>query len=65
MQIWTLENADEINEYRAAVGLKPLENLIWETGETNENAPKEKCAERFVERQKGFENWLEKTGWSK
>lgn len=58
MQVWTLENAKKVNEYRAEAGLKPLENLIWENAETNENAPKD-----FAERQIKFEDWLKKAGW--
>ncbi len=60
MQVWKLENEEKVNEYRAEVGLKPLESLVWETDETRENAPKD-----FAKRQKESEDWLVKTGWRK
>ena len=55
MQVWTLENPDKVNEFRAEIGLKPLGNLIWES---NENVP-----ENFAERQLQGEEWLKKVGW--
>ena len=60
MQVWNLENAEKINEYRVSVGLKPLESLIWESEEMNDNAPQD-----FAKRQKEADEWLEKTGWRK
>lgn len=60
MQIWTLENAEKVNEYRASVRLNPLKKLIWETDETDKNTPK-----NFDERQKEAQDWLKKTGWRK
>lgn len=58
MQVWTVENAEKLNEFRAEVGLKPLENLTWETSETSENAPKD-----YAARQRKAEEWLKKSGW--
>ncbi len=55
MQVWTLEDAEKVNEFRAEIGLKPLGNLIWES---NENVP-----ENFAERQLQGEEWLKKVGW--
>lgn len=58
MQVWTLEDEEKVNEFRAEVGLKPLENLIWENEETKENQPKD-----FAKRQKESLDWAKKTGW--
>ena len=58
MQVWTLENEEKVNEYRAEVGLKPLESLVWETGETKENKP-----EDFQKRQEEYLAWAKKVGW--
>ncbi len=58
MQVWMLENEEKVNEYRAEVGLKPLENLIWENEETEENKP-----EDFAKRQEESLRWAKKTGW--
>lgn len=58
MQVWTLENPEKVNEFRADIGLKPIVNLIWESAETNENVPPD-----FAARQKIFEDWLKKVGW--
>lgn len=58
MQVWKLEDESKVNEFRAEVGLKPLENLIWENEETIENAPKD-----FAKRRSESEDWLKKTGW--
>jgi hypothetical protein len=60
MQVYKLENPEMVNEYRAEVGLKPLENLVWENKETRENAPQD-----LVKRQADYENWLKKVGWRK
>jgi hypothetical protein len=60
MQVWTLEDESKVNEFRREIGLPPLENLIWENEETGENAPPD-----FAERQRGFAEWLKKTGWRK
>ena len=60
MEVWTLEDAEKVNEYRAAVGLKPLESLTWETVETRENKPK-----NFAARQSEFKAWTKKVGWRK
>lgn len=58
MQVWTLENPEKVNEFRAEIGMKSLETLIWENAETRENAP-----QHFAERQQKYEDWLKKTGW--
>lgn len=60
MQVWMLENKDKVNDYRAEVGLKPLENFIRENDETRENKPKD-----FEKRQAEFLHWTKKTGWRK
>ncbi|MCY7348153.1 MAG: hypothetical protein LH614_18325 [Pyrinomonadaceae bacterium] len=60
MEVWTLENEGKVNDFRAAVGLEPLENLTWETEETRENAPP-----NYAERQRDFKDWAEKVGWRK
>lgn len=58
MQVWMLEDAAKVNDYRAEIGLKPLESLIWESAETNENAPID-----FEKRRTEAEIWLKKVGW--
>lgn len=58
MTVWALENAEKVNEYRAEVGLPPLDNLVWETDETRNNQPKD-----YAARQKRFEEWLNEIGW--
>jgi hypothetical protein len=58
MEVWTLEDAEKVNEYRAAVRLKPLESLIWENEETRENKPKDYAARRAE-----FEAWARQIGW--
>jgi hypothetical protein len=58
MQVCRLENELKVNDYRAEVGLKPLESLIWESEETHENAPFD-----FEKRQAEAENWAKKVGW--
>jgi len=60
MEVWKLEDESKVNEYRAAVGLKPLESLIWENDETRENQPKD-----YAVRQTEAENWARKVGWRK
>jgi len=60
MEVWTLEDEAKVNDYRAAVGLEPLESLTWETGETRENKPKD-----YSKRQAEFETWARKVGWRK
>jgi hypothetical protein len=60
MEVWTLEDEEKVNDYRAAVGLEPLESFIWENAETRENKPKD-----FAERQSEFEAWARKVGWRK
>jgi hypothetical protein len=59
MQVWTLEDESRVNEFRASVGLKPLENLVRESEELRGNAPAD-----FARRQKEAEEWREKTGWT-
>ena len=58
MQVYKLENEDKVNEYRAEIGLKPLENLIWENKETTENKPKD-----WQKRKEEFSAWAGKVGW--
>ena len=60
MQVWDLQNAEKVNEFRREVGLKPLENLIWETEETAENK-----ANDLEKRRSEFLDWARKTGWRK
>jgi hypothetical protein len=60
MQVWTLEDAAKVNDFRAQVGLQPLDTLTWENEETRENKPK-----NFAARQAGFEVWGKKVGWRK
>ena len=56
MEVWKLENKEQVNEYRVEVGLKPLENLIWKN--LNEGKPPD-----FAKRQAEFEVWTRKIGW--
>lgn len=58
MQVWRLEDVKKVNEYRAQVGLKPLEFLVWENEETKENRPID-----FQKRQKESSAWARKVGW--
>ena len=58
MQIWMLEDAEKVNEYRAEVGLQPLESLIWENEETKENKPADYDARRAES-----EAWAKRVGW--
>lgn len=58
MQVRRLENEEKVNEYRAEIGLEPLENLIWESEETGENKPKD-----WQKRQEEFLDWARKVGW--
>lgn len=60
MEVWKLENAEKVNEYRAQVGLKPLENFISYSKEFEENAPKD-----WHKRQREYEEWTKKVGWRK
>lgn len=55
MQVWQLQNAGDVNEYRAAVGLPPLKTLVWETKET---AP-----ENIAWRRARFLDWAKEIGW--
>ena len=58
MEVWQLEDKAKVNEFRAEVGLKPLESLTWENAETRENKPKD-----WRTRQIDFEAWAKKVGW--
>ncbi len=60
MQVWVLEDEEKVNEYRAEVGLPPLESLTWENEETRENKPKD-----YAERQAEFLVWAKRIGWRK
>ena len=60
MEVWKLEDETKVNEFRAAVGLPPLESLTWENEETGENKPKD-----FAARQLEFAAWTKKVGWRK
>jgi len=60
MEVWTLEDEEKVNDFRAAVGLKALEVLTWENEETRDNKPKD-----YAERQAMFEEWTKKVGWRK
>lgn len=60
MEVWTLEDAEKVNNYRAEVGLEPLENLIWENEETRANRP-----EDFQKRRAEYEAWARRVGWRK
>lgn len=60
MQVWRLEDASKLNDFRRRVGLEPLESLTWENQETRENQP-----EDFAARQAKFEDWARKVGWRK
>lgn len=57
MEVCRLENADKVNEFRAEVGLKPLEKLIWKA---EESLPK-----AYEERQSEYKKWLKRVGWRK
>lgn len=58
MEVWTLENEEKIDEYRAEVGLKPLKSKIVHSKEYAENAPQD-----WHKRQREFDEWARKTGW--
>lgn len=58
MEVFLLENAEKVNDYRAAVGLEPLTDFVWENAETRENKP-----EDWEKRQAEFLEWTKKTGW--
>ena len=58
MEVYTLEDKDKVNDYRAEVGLQPLKDLIWENAETGENKPKD-----WNKRQAEFLQWTKETGW--
>lgn len=58
MEIWILENEEKVNDYRAEVGLKPLENKILQSKEFKENAPKD-----WKSRRKEAQEWARKVGW--
>jgi hypothetical protein len=60
MQVWMLEDETKVNDFRAQVGLQPLDALTWENEETRENKPKD-----FAARQADFESWAKKVGWRK
>ena len=60
MEVWTLENEGKVNDYRRAVGLKPLASLTWENTETRENMPKD-----LAKRQAEFQAWAKRVGWRK
>lgn len=60
MEVWTLEDTEKANDYRAAVGLEPLASLTWENEETRENKPKD-----YARRQFEFEAWAKRVGWRK
>jgi len=60
MEIWMLEDEEKVNDFRAAVGLKPLESLTWENEDTRENKPND-----YAARQLRFEAWTKKVGWRK
>lgn len=60
MEVWTLENEEKVDEYRAEVGLKPLENKILRSKEFEENAPKD-----WRKRQCEAHEWAKKVGWRK
>lgn len=58
MEVWTLEDKEKVNEFRGAVGLKPLENLNWKGGEIRKNKP-----ESYAAMQTEFEAWARRVGW--
>lgn len=60
MEVWTLEDEEKVNDYRAEVGLKPLESRILQSKEFKENAP-----QNWHERQRESEEWARKVGWRK
>lgn len=58
MEVWTLENEEKVNDYRAEAGLKPLESKINDSKEFRENAPKD-----WQKRQLDSNEWARKVGW--
>jgi hypothetical protein len=60
MEVWKLEDAGKVNEYRARVGLKPLESLTWKNKDARENKPVD-----FAARRAEFEAWAKQVGWRK
>lgn len=58
MEVCPLENEEKVDEYRAEVGLEPLENRIFQSKEFKDNAPKD-----WHERRRKFEEWAKKVGW--
>lgn len=58
MQVYTLEDEEKVNEYRARVGLQPLKSLTWKNEDASEPKP-ENLRERKIE----FEAWARKVGW--
>lgn len=60
MHVGKLEDEEKVNEYRAQVGLQPLENLVWENEEMREHKP-----EDFQKRQEEYLAWAKKVGWRK
>jgi hypothetical protein len=58
MEVWTLEDKERVNDFRAEVGLQPLESLTWQNEETGENKPKD-----YAGRKAAFEAWARKFGW--
>lgn len=58
LEVWQLEDAEKVNEFRTAVGLAPLENLTWEP-----EAPVADPEAAYDKRQKEAEAWRIKTGW--
>lgn len=60
MEVWTLEDEENVNEYRAEVGLKPLESRILQSKEFTENAPAD-----WHERRRKAAEWARKVGWRK
>lgn len=60
MQVWQMQDEEKVNDFRAEVGLNPLEHIVWENEETSGNAP-----EDFEERRREFLEWARRTGWRK
>lgn len=58
MQVHTLENEEKVNDYRAEVGLEPIEKLVRESEEIGERPP-----EDFQKRQEEFSAWARRVGW--
>lgn len=58
MQVYNLEDADRVNDFRARVGLQSLENLTWGNADQ-----REKMLEDLAARQAAFEAWARKVGW--